>query len=556
VDTGTGDASSTPCSSSGSSSNSSINNLNCSNFEEFDYDGHDIAPAVPSPDQADCCAKCNAMANCSFYSFCSTEGCPQSTCYLKSSNAGRTVRPGRKSGPVTTHPPSFTLEACPSHYAEPGYDVLDDKGTYYAYNLLYELDQEGEYYVNRTSNMLYLWPPASASSKYWSTAPWGLPVVPQLRDLLPIQNARASQLALEAAARQAAAAAGDDDDDSVVGELSVDDDLLVLAGVQFLSLDGVVLTTSRNAAVRVANSSSITISNSVLQNTGSMIMNVSGGSGITLDSSVVRHGGNGAIFLYAGDRSTLTPAKHVVSNSSISYSQRYMYCYVPSVALADCGNSIVNSEIFGGPHQGIFISGNDMTVQDSSLHDLVEAVSDSGVIYMGRDFTYYGSKIVSNVFERINTVDSGDDVSAVYLDDQVSGFYIADNTFVAVARAVLLGGGRSNIIVNNTVRGVNGTDGAVHFDNRGMGWAAKSCTPPDGEMIEFLNRVPYTNALWTARYPELATILDHSPCVPMYNVVANNTFCGLSGGFIDATNTSIVSWNSTAYNNVPTATPC
>jgi hypothetical protein len=171
---------------------------------------------------------------------------------------------------------------------------------------------------------------------------------------------------------------------------------------------------------------------------------------------------------------------------------------------------------------------------------------------------YQGTRIVGNVFDRINTVDPGDDVSAVYLDDEVSGFSITDNTFASVARAVLLGGGRSNVIANNTVRGVNGTgSAAVAFDNRGMGWAKPGCTPPDGELVKFLDRVPYQGALWASRFPELATILDDSPCTPRHNVVAGNTYCGLHGEpFLSASAQDIEAWGSTAYGNVPAAAAC
>lgn len=70
-----------------------------------------------------------------------------------------------------------------------------------------------------------------------------------------------------------------------------------------------------------------------------------------------------------------------------------MYCYVPSVALADCGNRIEDSELFGGPHQGVFIAGDEHVIARSLLHVLVQAASDSGSVYMGRDFTYRGNVI-------------------------------------------------------------------------------------------------------------------------------------------------------------------
>jgi hypothetical protein len=320
-------ASSSSSSSSSSNSNNSAveNRLNCSSYETgIDYNGFDVATAGPAADQADCCAQCGAMANCSFYSFCTPPGCPTNTCYFKSSNQDRVARSDRQSGPVKPPSPpsqSFTLAPCPSHYDQPGYDVLDDKGTYYAYNLLYELDQEGEFYVNRTSGMLYFWPPATsssaalsstanASSAYWTTAPWGLSVVSQVRDPLPIQRARTSQLQEQQQQQQqqrrwrrqqARLGGGDGDgDDAVVGEISVDDDLMVYTGTQYLSLDGLVLTTARNAAVRAVNASFLSVSNCVLQNTGSMVVNVTGGRNFTLEASAVRHGGNGAVFLCVG----------------------------------------------------------------------------------------------------------------------------------------------------------------------------------------------------------------------------------------------------------------
>ena len=265
---------------------------------------------------------------------------------------------------------SITLSPCPSHYDQPGFDSLDNKGTFYVYNLLSELDSEGEYYINRTSKMMYVWPPSGPSSTFWQVSPWGKPVVSPVSSLKTIEEKRRLQVNAI--------------DDTIIGELSLNDDLITLDNTGYLTFNGLVFTTAREAAFISNNSTSIHIVNSILQNFGSMAVNASSGSGFLIDSSVVRHAGNGAIFFYAGDRVTLTESGHTVLNSSVSYSNRYLYCYVPMVALADCGNRIVDSELFGGPHQGIFLSGNLHNVNGSILHDLVEAASDSGVIYTGK----------------------------------------------------------------------------------------------------------------------------------------------------------------------------
>ena len=159
---------------------------------------------------------------------------------------------------------------------------------------------------------------------------------------------------------------------------------------------------------------------------------------------------------------------------------------------------------------------------------------------------------MNNTFLRINTADPGDDVSAVYLDDMISGFTITGNTFVNVSRALLLGGGRSNIFANNSITGVDGGDGAVHFDDRGLGWDNDACKQPGGEMVGFLARVPYnTSAVWLSRFPQLANILEDEPCTPKYNAIVGNTYCALgTSPFLDASNASIASWGSTAWGNV------
>ena len=155
------------------------------------------------------------------------------------------------------------------------------------------------------SGMLYVWLPANSSSAYWSTAPWGSPVVAPITGERAAARRRAGDLAAAAAASTGAA--------TVVGELSVDDFLLDLQpGTSHLSFENMVFTSARNAGIRAVSTSDITVKNCVLENFGSMAVNVSGGSGFVLDSSVVRGAGNGAVLFYAGDRITLTGAGHTV----------------------------------------------------------------------------------------------------------------------------------------------------------------------------------------------------------------------------------------------------
>jgi hypothetical protein len=145
-------------------------------------------------------------------------------------------------------------------------------------------------------------------------------------------------------------------------------------------------------------------------------------------------------------------------------------------------------------------------------------------------------------------------VSAVYLDDMISGFTITNNVFINISRALLLGGGQDTVFAGNTITGVANSN-AVDFDNRGQGWDSAACsTNPPGEMVLFLNRVPYnTSAVWISRFPRLATILVGGlQCMPRFNTIADNAYCSPGKDFIDQSNATITSWQSAAFNNTAT----
>ena len=55
-------------------------------------------------------------------------------------------------------------------------------------------------------------------------------------------------------------------------------------------------------------------------------------------------------------------------------------------------------------------------------------------------------------------------VQAIYLDDQLSGWTVVNNTFIDCQKGVFVGGGRNTWVAGN--RFFN-CDTAVHLDNRG-----------------------------------------------------------------------------------------
>lgn len=147
----------------------------------------------------------------------------------------------------------------------------------------------------------------------------------------------------------------------------------------------------------------------------------------------------------------------------------------------------------------------------------------------------------------------------------MSGYDFYGNTVINATTGVLLGGGRRNRIHSNTFID---NDLDIAFDNRGMNWMADYCTwnctggkstaaQNPGCFRTKLEQLNYKNPPYSTRYPEITNIYDNHPCVPINNVIEDNTFCHTHSlnasstlGFINRNESTVLSWLSTMSNNM------
>ena len=136
--------------------------------------------------------------------------------------------------------------------------------------------------------------------------------------------------------------------------------------------------------------------------------------------------------------------------------------------------------------------------------------------------------------------------SAIYFDDQLSGDIAYNNTFIDVDLGILMGGGRSHHVFNNTfIR----CPTAVHLDDRGLTWQKQYCAP-GGIFDQELVAVNYTKPPFSTHYPQLPTVFSDNPCVPVHNVISDNRYCGPAGvKFLSVNVSQVEAWHSTAENN-------
>eukprot|EP00730_Choanoeca_flexa_P000957 TRINITY_DN10412_c0_g1_i5.p1 TRINITY_DN10412_c0_g1~~TRINITY_DN10412_c0_g1_i5.p1 ORF type:complete len:678 (+),score=140.41 TRINITY_DN10412_c0_g1_i5:23-2035(+) len=402
-------------------------------------------------------------------------------------------------------------------------------GYFYTYNLRSEMDVPGEMYINRTGKFLEFIPPSS-------------PAMPE-------------------------------NESAVVGYLSIAESLVTMTNVSYVTFADLELAASRGAGVIITGGANNTVNGLTIHHVGTMGVNVTDSPATRVEGNTIYATGSGGINLHGGDRETLRPSQMVAAGNDVYEYTRVTSCYVAGIHLGGVGNQAVGNRVHHADHMALFAQGNDHLFDSNVIHDVVRSTRDSGAYYMGRDWTYRGIRIINNTFYNINSwfhrsTASPNSVHSVYLDDSASGCYIANNSFHNVTTAFLLGGGRDNVFEHNTIDGCG--QGGVHtsqlggslgtpvlFDNRDMNWAKSGCADPNGILQTFLKRVPYNKPPYT-KYPHLANILDDDPCRPKYNQISFNAYCNLlnNNWFIDDTNTTIASWNSSNVGNHPLNASC
>ena len=113
--------------------------------------------------------------------------------------------------------------------------------------------------------------------------------------------------------------------------------------------------------------------------------------------------------------------------------------------------------------------------------------------------------------------------SAIFLDDQASGITVTGNTIYDVDRGVLIGGGRDNRVVDNSIRDAQI---CIALDARGLTWQKATTDDPAGVFRRALAQVPFAEEPYLSRYPQLQGILADDPGEPKRNLIEGNRTAG------------------------------
>jgi len=168
--------------------------------------------------------------------------------------------------------------------------------------------------------------------------------------------------------------------------------------------------------------------------------------------------------------------------------------------------------------------GNDHLIEFNEIYDAVYESNDAGVIYAGRDWTMRGNIIRYNYLHDISGFE-GKECEGVYLDDLFCGTTVVGNVFNRGTRAIMIGGGRDNSIINNIF--IDCVP-ALHVDARGLGWYAIYIPSwlKEAEEKGTISGIVYNKSPYITRFPQLANMLSDEPAAPKGNVILHNICVG------------------------------
>ena len=247
----------------------------------------------------------------------------------------------------------------------------------------------------------------------------------------------------------------------------------------------------------------------------------------------VAYSGGGGISVSGGDRKTLARSDSLVEGCRIHDFGILQRTYAGGLGISGCGVTARGTEIWNAPHLAVAFTGNEQLFESNDVHHVLMETGDAGALYTGRNWTTQGNVLRYNFIHDIgagttaresdDAAVSGANAMGFYFDDCDCGDEIYGNVFMNCPRGIMIGGGRDHPVRRNVF--INCRLG-MSIDCRGLRWrksgrkSSKSLPALEAKALE----IGYTNAVWAAKYPRLANIMNDHPCEPLYNPVEDNVF--------------------------------
>lgn len=272
---------------------------------------------------------------------------------------------------------------------------------YYRFeNVPEELDEPGEYYIDRQSGMLYFYPPEDAPKDSVLTITMSTPTL------------------------------------DVSGKAP--NSMFRIENSKNIVFENLIFKGGRGSAITGKNNSNIQFINCEINSFGENGIRFDASTDIKIsDCKIHDVGQDGILFVSCGNYKTLSPSNIVVSNNDIYNFARLERSYKTGIDFGyRCvGATAANNHIHNGPHAGMIFYGVNNDIYGNEFDNLVTEFSDMDALYCNNSNYPWerGNKIHNNYFHNIGKSSMNGrhqiNVRAIRTDNRGCGLNIYENLF-------------------------------------------------------------------------------------------------------------------------------
>ena len=364
---------------------------------------------------------------------------------------------------------------------------------YYFYNIMEELDIPGEYYLDRTTGMVYVYPKVDKGEVFIS-----LMETPLVK-MEETHNVRISGMSFSGVRGQC------------ISMTNCRNVVIELCSMSKAGGRGVIWYNCMNCALISCH----------IYDTGSGGVNSIKEAGFSGEDE------------YQNNLDTLTPMNNRVENCEINNFSRITQTYSPAVQLTGVGDIVRNNKFYDSTHMAIGTMGPESVIENNEIFDVCRAGDDSAALYVGFSKIRRDLLIRNNYFHDIASTSTGSaGIAAIYADDLYDGLKVYGNVFENIGgRCVWINGGRVNEVKNNIA--IN-SDALVRLNPMGTFTSQDDYYGIGREFDESSRfRFPfYLDNPAYAKYPHFTDLLEDEWMYPKYNVSENNVIINCKDDFV------------------------
>jgi len=353
-----------------------------------------------------------------------------------------------------------------------------------ALNVLEELDEPGEYYIDRGTGRLYLWPTGKLADARVVLSTLNAPVV-------------------------------------------------AMKDASYVTVRGFAIEAGLGDGVDIAGGEQNAILACEIRNTRQLGVSIDGGTRHRIEACDIHDTGTGGVVMSGGDRKTLTPGGHEAINNHIWRYSMHQLTYANAFLCNGAGNRMAHNLIHDAPHQAIGINGNDHIFEYNVVHHICTETDDCGAYYKGRNPSCRGNIVRYNFWHNIGSP-MGHGNAAVYFDDGDGGDFVIGNVFFRCGEP---GKGSFGTVFSHGGFDLLAQNNIFVECKRPLG----SAPWPYQRYMDFLKEyraklveeVDITGEVYTKRYPELVGFLQMPPERPRVSKAIGNLMvmcAGVSSG--------------------------